>query len=83
MPAVSGKIVKTRAERLRAAGDLALARHLQRQVGREVAGLVEREGVARAEDFTEIRFTGAAPIGEVVPLRIIGADGKTARAERV
>ena len=35
-------------ERLRAAGDVALARHLERQVGRTVSALVEREGLARA-----------------------------------
>ena len=80
MPAVTGKAVKARAERLRASGDAALSRHLQRQVGREVPCLVERDGVARAEDFTEIRFTGAAVIGEVVPLRIIGVEGKQALA---
>ena len=31
-------------------------RHLDRQVGRTLAGLVEKPGVARAEDFTEIAF---------------------------
>jgi threonylcarbamoyladenosine tRNA methylthiotransferase MtaB len=80
MPAVDGKVVKARAERLRAAGAAALSRHLQRQIGREVMGLVERDGVARAEDFTEIRFQGPATSGEVIPLRIIGVDGETALA---
>ena len=82
MPKVNGAIVKARAERLRAAGEAALARHLQRQVGRTVQGLVERPGLARAEDFTEIAFEGEAASGAVVPLRIVGADGRRALAQR-
>jgi threonylcarbamoyladenosine tRNA methylthiotransferase MtaB len=33
-------------------------------------------GVARAEDFTEIAFTGEAPVGEVVALTVTGHDGR-------
>jgi threonylcarbamoyladenosine tRNA methylthiotransferase MtaB len=76
MPAVKGGVIKERAARLRAAGDAALARHLQRQVGRTIMGLVERAGVARAEDFTEIAFTGAAEIGSLMALKVTGHDGK-------
>jgi hypothetical protein len=32
-------------------------------VGRVLNGLVEKAGVARADDFTEIAFEGAAPVG--------------------
>ncbi len=80
MPAVARAVVKDRAARLRAAGDAALVRHLERQVGRTVLGLVERGGVARAEDFTEIAFEGDAPIGEVVALTVSGHDSKRAIA---
>jgi threonylcarbamoyladenosine tRNA methylthiotransferase MtaB len=81
MPAVKGGVVKDRAARLRAAGDAALARHLQRQVGRTIMGLVERPdlgegGLARAEDFTEIAFTGPAEIGSIVALHVTGHDGR-------
>ncbi len=80
MPQLPRAVVKERAARLRAAGEAALARHLERQVGRTLMGLVEREGVARAEDFTEIAFQGAAPVGQVVAMRIEGHDGKRALA---
>jgi threonylcarbamoyladenosine tRNA methylthiotransferase MtaB len=80
MPQVNGKTIKTRAERLRAAGEAALARHLQHQIGRTVSALVERDGVARGEDFTEIRFEGQAPAGSILRLRIIGADSGAALA---
>ncbi|HEX7946666.1 MAG TPA: radical SAM protein, partial [Phenylobacterium sp.] len=76
MPAVKGDVVKQRAARLRAAGDAALVRHLEGQVGRVLNGLVERPGVARAEDFTEIAFAGEATVGGVTALRVTGHDGK-------
>ena len=81
MPRVAGPLVKERAARLRAAGDAALARHLQRQVGRRLAGLVERDGLARADDFTEIAFEGEATIGSIVPLDVTGHDGKRVLAK--
>jgi threonylcarbamoyladenosine tRNA methylthiotransferase MtaB len=75
MPPVKGPVIKDRARRLREAGDAALQRHLERQVGRVLNGLVERDGFARADDFTEIAFTGAAPMGEIVCIRITGVSG--------
>jgi threonylcarbamoyladenosine tRNA methylthiotransferase MtaB len=83
MPAVPRPIVKERAARLRAAGDAALGRHLQAQIGRTLGGLVEREGLARAADFTEIAFTGEAVAGRITPMRIVGHDGRRALAELV
>ncbi|WP_367273222.1 tRNA (N(6)-L-threonylcarbamoyladenosine(37)-C(2))-methylthiotransferase MtaB [Phenylobacterium sp.] len=81
IPPVKRDVVKARAAALRTAGEAALARHLGRQAGRVLSGLVERPGVARAEDFTEIAFTGEAPVGEVVRLRVIGHDGRRVLAE--
>jgi len=81
MPPVKGTVIKERARRLRAAGEAALQRHLARQVGRVLNGLVEKPGVARADDFTEIAFTGDAPVGEIVPMRVTGVAGGTVTAE--
>ena len=78
MPAVPRAVVKARAERLRAAGEAALAAHLRRQIGKTVNALVERNGRARAEDFTEIVFDGGAEPGRIIPLRITGHDGRRA-----
>ena len=78
MPQLERAVVKARAERLRAAGDAALARHLDRQVGRTVKALVERDRLARAEDFTEIAFEGAAEPGSIALLTIGGHDGRRA-----
>ncbi len=78
MPQVPGAVVKDRAARLRAAGDAALARHLDRQVGRRVRALVERPGQARAEDYTQLAFTGDAAPGAVIAATVTGHDGRVA-----
>jgi threonylcarbamoyladenosine tRNA methylthiotransferase MtaB len=80
MPQLSGKVIKARAERLRGAASAALARHLDAQVGRTVVALVERPGLARADDFTEIAFEGDAEAGSRVPLNIRAHDGRRALA---
>ena len=80
MPPVNGKVIKDRALRLRAKGDEALARHLQRKIGRTVSGLVEKAGLARAEDFTEIVFEGVAEPGAIVALSVTGHNGRQASA---
>ena len=78
MPQLDRGLIKDRAARLRAEGEAALCRHLDRQVGRTVAALIEKPGVARAPDFTEIAFTGEGPIGGIAPICIGGHDGRRA-----
>ncbi|HEY5070634.1 MAG TPA: tRNA (N(6)-L-threonylcarbamoyladenosine(37)-C(2))-methylthiotransferase MtaB [Caulobacteraceae bacterium] len=82
MPTVAAAEIKERAARLRAAGDAALARHLQRRVGSTVRALVERPGRARAEDFTEIAFTGEAAPGATITGVLAGHDFRRARVDR-
>ena len=82
MPQLGRAVVKARAEALRRAGQAALHRHLDRQLGRTVRALAEREGVARADDFTEIALAGPAVPGELLGVRITGHDGRRARGER-
>ncbi|WP_309090736.1 tRNA (N(6)-L-threonylcarbamoyladenosine(37)-C(2))-methylthiotransferase MtaB [Phenylobacterium sp.] len=83
MPQLPRDVVKARAARLRAAGEAALVRHLDAQLGRTLLGLVERPGAARAEDFTEIAFVGEAPVGAVAEMVVTGHDGKRVVAEVV
>ncbi len=76
MPQLPRATIKARAAALRGAGDAALDRHLAAQVGRTVSGLVERGGMARAEDFTEVAFEGEAAPGSIVSLRVTGVEGR-------
>jgi threonylcarbamoyladenosine tRNA methylthiotransferase MtaB len=79
MPQVPPAVVRERAARLRAAGAAALERHLDRQIGRRLSALVERPGAARAEDFTEVAFTGEAAPGQVTQGVVADHDGRRAR----
>ena len=83
MPQVPRDVIKARAERLRAKGAEALIGHLERQLGRVVEAVVERDGFARAPDFTEIEFIGTATIGGMTRLEIIGHDHKRAKGRLV
>lgn len=78
MPQLPREVVKARAAELRAAGARALVRHLERQTGRTVEALVERQGRARAPDFTEIVHEVDAAPGTLVPMRLTGHDGRRA-----
>ena len=73
MPQVERDVVKARAERLRALGRDRLKRHLEAQRGKRLRVLAERGGVARAEDFTQVRLPGAAA-GEIYDVEIVGCD---------
>ena len=66
MPQLPRSVIKVRAARLRAAGEGALIRHLDRRLGRRITALVERKGQARAEDYTEITFDGEARTGSLI-----------------
>jgi threonylcarbamoyladenosine tRNA methylthiotransferase MtaB len=76
MPQVAKSIRHARAARLRAAGQGAMARFLERQIGRTAQILVERDRRGRSETFAPFRIEtdGAVP----VPGAIVSA-----RAERI
>jgi threonylcarbamoyladenosine tRNA methylthiotransferase MtaB len=74
MPAVPKPLRKERAARLRAAGDVTLARHLDRQVGCTVSAVIETEGFGRGEDFAPIAVDGGE-IGQVVPVHLVARAG--------
>jgi threonylcarbamoyladenosine tRNA methylthiotransferase MtaB len=80
MPQLTRPIIKDRAARLRTKGTEALERHLSRQVGRTLSAIVEKEGFARAADFTEVEFTGAATVGGFAALKVASHNGKRAQA---
>ena len=77
MPQVKGPVIKDRAARLRAAGDVALSRHLSAQVGIEHRILMEGPRLGRTGQFTEVAFASDQPEGQIVTARISGfADGR-------
>ncbi len=81
MPQVAKPVIKERAARLREAGDGALKRHLARHVGREARILVERETIARLDDFTPIRLASPAMPGMLATARVTGIAGSMLTGE--
>jgi threonylcarbamoyladenosine tRNA methylthiotransferase MtaB len=84
MPQLPRALVKGRAARLREAGDVALARHLDAWVGREATALVEEQGRARLADFTPVRFAAdETPPGAYIPMALADHDGAAMRGARL
>ena len=75
MPQVHGAAIKSRAAQLRAAGEAAVARHLDAQQGRTHRILMERADMGRTEQFTEVAFDTPQPEGAIVTAKITGARG--------
>nr|WP_309242759.1 tRNA (N(6)-L-threonylcarbamoyladenosine(37)-C(2))-methylthiotransferase MtaB [Lichenibacterium sp. 6Y81] len=76
MPAVPGDAVRARAAALRAAGEAALARHLDRHAGTRAAVLAERGGRGRMEDFSPVRLGEGVEPGRIAEVDIAGHDGR-------
>jgi threonylcarbamoyladenosine tRNA methylthiotransferase MtaB len=81
MPQLKGNIVKERAARLRAAGALAVERHLASLKGLDVEVLVERDDVARAPTFAPVKLSRSFAGGTLVRARVVDADARFAYAE--
>ncbi len=80
MPQLPRTVIKERATRLRAAGEIAYERHLDSLVGTRQRILVERAGLGRTEGFTLSLIDGGVP-GEIVEVRIVGRDAQQLIAE--
>ena len=76
MPQVNGKDIKARAARLRQAGQAQVARHLQAQIGQSHRVLVENPHMGRTEQFAEVLFEAARPVGGIVIAHITGASDR-------
>ncbi len=72
MPAVDGRIIKTRAARLRAAGVAQVAQHLTAQRGKVHQILMETARMGRTEQFAEVAFDADQPEGQIVRAKISG-----------
>jgi threonylcarbamoyladenosine tRNA methylthiotransferase MtaB len=76
MPQVRGEAIKSRAARLRAAGDAAARRHLDRLAGTLQPVLTEGPRLGRTESFAEVAFAEDQPEGTIRPVRLAGHDGR-------
>jgi threonylcarbamoyladenosine tRNA methylthiotransferase MtaB len=75
MPQVAGPEIKERARQLRAAGEAALRKRLQTEIGARRDVLIESAGQGRTEHYLPVAVAGER-VGSVVPLTIAGSDGE-------
>jgi len=88
MPQLPMALRKARAARLRAAGDRALSRFLDAQVGHTASVLIEKQEadgqvMGRSETFAPVllpQITGGGAVGAVVAARITGREGEALTA---
>jgi threonylcarbamoyladenosine tRNA methylthiotransferase MtaB len=75
MPQLAGPVIKERAKRLRAAGEMALRQRLQAEIGATREVLIESEGQGRTEHYLPVAIADGQ-VGSIVPVRITGSDGE-------
>ncbi|MBP0112721.1 MULTISPECIES: tRNA (N(6)-L-threonylcarbamoyladenosine(37)-C(2))-methylthiotransferase MtaB [Bradyrhizobium] len=75
MPQVAGPEIKARAKRLRAAGEAALRRRLQAEIGATRDVLIESGEQGRTEHYLPVAIAGER-VGGIVPRVIAGVDGE-------
>ncbi len=71
MPQVNGNVIKERAKLLREAGARQLQKYLQTQVGRTLSVVVEKDKMAKSENFLDVKIDGDLKVGEIVEVRIV------------
>jgi threonylcarbamoyladenosine tRNA methylthiotransferase MtaB len=76
MPQLPDALIKERAARLRAAGEIALAAELSNRIGSETDVLVERPGMGRATFYAAVSFAESGDAGSVRRMRLVGASGR-------
>jgi threonylcarbamoyladenosine tRNA methylthiotransferase MtaB len=76
MPQVAADVVKQRARRLREAGEAALRRHLDREIGASRHVLAESATLARTEQFTAVRLAVPCAPGAMFDVAIAGHNGR-------
>ena len=83
MPQVAKQTIKERAARLRAKGEVAVARHQLSLVGSELTLLVEQKGIGRSECFTPVMFDADTTPGAFMRAHVTGVSGGKLRAEQI
>lgn len=74
MPQLNGKIIKERAARLRAAGDVGRETHFKKRLDGLDMALIESGGKGRLADFSPIKLPEIGEPGELRQVRITGYD---------
>ena len=77
MPQVNGTIIKNRAKILREAGEKELQKYLQTQVGKTLNVIVEKNNIAKSENFLDVKLATEKNLqaGEILQIKVLGVEG--------
>lgn len=75
MPQVNGAVIKERARLLREAGERELQKYLQTQIGKNLSVIVEKNGVAKSENFLDVKISAESKPGEILQIKVLGLEG--------
>ena len=68
LPQINGTIVKERAKLLRQAGEEELNKYQQKQVGKKLKVLVEKNGIGKTENFLDAKVGVDFKVGDIVDI---------------
>jgi len=74
MPPVNDKIIKERAKILREAGQEELQKFLQKQIGKKITMIVEKDNIGKSENFVDVKILGESEkfkSGEILELEVV------------
>lgn len=78
MPQLDRNLIKSRAERLRAKGQMRLNAHLDEGLGRTAPVLMETEILGRTHQFTPVRLNASGlKAGDILPVHLANHDGQS------
>ncbi len=85
MPQVNGAIIKRRAKILREAGDVELKKYLQTQIGKKIKVIVEKNNIAKSENFLDVKLVEEENLqaGEILKIKVAGVEGNFLIAENL
>ena len=76
MPQVNGAIIKNRAKILREAGDAELKKYLQLQVEKKIKVIVEKNNIAKSENFLDVKIISEKNLqaGEILEIKVLAVE---------
>lgn len=81
MPQVNGKIIKERAKALRMAGEEELKKFLQKQIGKNLKVIIEKDGMGKSENFLDVKINSAdKKSGDILAVKISAIDNNVLMA---
>jgi len=76
MPQVNGLVIKNRAKILREAGEKELQKYLQTQIGKTLNVIVEKNNIAKSENFLDVKLITKENLkaGEILQVKVSGVE---------